>query len=320
MSDQYTFNSLIIEIFNYTKEPMSAKEIWDKAIELEIDKKLGSKGVTPWDTVSARLYTNIKEEQENSIFIKVSKRPTKFILRTLYTNPEQTQKAIEKQIEKYEDTAKKIKFIERDLHPLLVKYVFSDPHFNCYTKTIYHENSSKKTKGANEWLHPDLVGVYFPFNDYSKETRELQASLSVCSIKLYAFEMKINLNFTNIRQYFFQAVSNSSWANEGYLVCLTLDDDPEFKNELQRLSNSFGIGVIKLNGVTISESEIIFPAMIKNIIDWDTVNRLAEESPDFRRFISDLIEDIKLGKIKSNYDKVLDDKIFDELLKSKKII
>jgi hypothetical protein len=320
MSDQYTFNDLIIETFNIIKEPMSAKEIWDKAEELKLDKKLGSKGITPWDTVSARLYTNIKEEQDKSIFIKVSKRPTKFILRSLYTNPESTKGTIERQIIKYEEIEKNIKYSERELHPLLSKYVFTNPHFNCYVKTIYHENSSKKAKGANEWLHPDLVGVYFPFNDYSKETRELQSSLSVSAIKLFAFEMKINLKFSNIRQYFFQAVSNSSWANEGYLVCLKMDEDPEFKNELQRLSNSFGIGVIKLNAEIINESEIIFPALYKNYVDWDTVNRLAEESPDFRRFISDLIEDLKIGKIKSNYDKVYDDKKYEEYIKDKKII
>jgi hypothetical protein len=30
--------------------------------------------------------------------------------------------------------------------------------------------------------------------------------------------MKKELNFSNLRESYFQAVSNSSWANEGYLV------------------------------------------------------------------------------------------------------
>jgi len=47
-----------------------------------------------------------------------------------------------------------------------------DTHFKANLKTIYHENSNKTTKGQNEWLHPDLVGVYFPFKDYTTETRE----------------------------------------------------------------------------------------------------------------------------------------------------
>ena len=83
--------------------------------------------------------------------------------------------------------------------------------------------------------------------------------------------MKKNIDYSNLRQYFFQAVSNSSWANEGYLVCLKIDEDPNFKNELQRLSNAFGIGIIKLNPESVSESEIICNARYNENIDWDTL-------------------------------------------------
>jgi hypothetical protein len=320
MEQQYTFNNLINDVFISTKVPMSAEEIWEKAIELNLDKKVGTTGKTPSATIAARLYTNIKIERENSVYILVSKRPTKFILRSLYTNPSLTEAIIEAQINKKDELSGKTKYHERDLHPLLVKYVFTDPHFNCYTKTIYHENSTKKTKGANEWLHPDLVGVYFPFNDYSNETRDLQSYLNVSSIRLFAFEMKIQLSFSNLRQSYFQAVSNASWANEGYLVCLHINEDPDLKNEIQRLSNSFGIGVIKLNTNSINESEIIFPAKYRETIDWDTVNRLEEDSPDFKMFISDLVEDIKISKIKSKYDSVFSDEDLAEYIKVKKII
>lgn len=320
MEAQYSFIDLINDVFNSTKTPMTPEEIWEKAAELSLDKKLGSTGKTPWATIGARLYTNIKEQHDSSEYIQVSKRPSKFILRSQYTNPIQTQQIIEQQIKKKDEAIEKSKFNERELHPLLVKYVFSDPHFSCYAKTIFHESSNKKTKGANEWLHPDLVGVYFPFNDYSIETRELQSHLNVNSINLFAFEMKIALSFSNLRQSFFQAVSNASWANEGYLVCMKMDEDPDFKNELQRLSNAFGIGVIRLNTLSINESEVIFPAEYKKAIDWDTVNRLSEESPDFRKFISDLTEDIKLSKIKSNYDEVLSDDKMDAYIQAKKII
>lgn len=319
MDSQYTFNQLIHDVLQKTETPMSAQEIWEKSVELELDQKIGSTGKTPWATIGARIYTNIKETQENSIYIQVSKRPTKFTLRSLYINPNQTKTLIEQQTKKTEELESKTKFHERDLHALLVKYAFTAPHFNCHIKTIFHENSTKKVKGANEWLHPDLVGVYFPFNDYSVETRELQKNLNVNSIKLFAFEIKIQLGFSNLRQSFFQAVSNSSWANEGYLVCSKIDTDPDFQNEIQRLSNSFGIGIIKLNIESVNESEILLPAKNRETIDWDTVNRLAEDSPDFREFISDLTEDIKLSKIKSHYDKVLDDEGLLNHINQKKI-
>ena len=217
-------------------------------------------------------------------------------------------------------TSRESNFNERDLHPLLVKYVKENPHFHCYTKTIYQENSVRKVKGANEWLHPDLVGVYFPFGDYSKETTKLQSAMNVNSIKLFSFEMKKHLDYGNLRQCFFQAVSNSSWANEGYLVCLKINNESEFKNELQRLSNAFGIGIIKLNAEDINDSEIVCTARYNENIDWDTLNRLAEDSPDFQKFISDLTEDIALGKVKSNYDKVISNEKYESYLKEKKII
>ena len=131
--------------------------------------------------------------------------------------------------------------------------------------------------------------------------------------------MKIRLNFSNLRKDFFQAVSNSSWANEGYLVCRHVAEDSDFRNELQRLTNSFGIGVIKLNPQSVTESEVLFPARLREFIDWDTVNRLTEDSPDFKKFILDLTEDIKLSKIKSNYDKILDDELLINFIKTKNI-
>ena len=123
-----------------------------------------------------------------------------------------------------------------------------------------------------------------------------------------------------MRQYFFQAVSNSSWANEGYLVCLDIDED--LKNELQRLSNAFGIGVIKLNPEDINNSEIVCPARFNENIDWDTLDRLAEESEDFRTFLSNLQEDLSLKRVKSkdDYDKVLSDEDYEKYLREKRII
>jgi len=101
---------------------------------------------------------------------------------------------------------------------------------------------------------------------------------------------------------------------------LKIDEDPNFKNELQRLSNAFGIGIIKLNPESISESEIICNARYNENIDWDTLERLSEDNPDFNKFISDLTEDIALGKVKSTYDKVITDDKFENYLKEKSLI
>ncbi|MCY6485330.1 HTH domain-containing protein [Clostridium aestuarii] len=302
----YTFFDLINDIFEEVKKPLSEKEIWEYAVKQRLDKKVNSKGKTPWKTIAARIYVDIRDNS-NSQYVKVGKRPTRFYLKK-YFNKENRQ-ILEQKLEKVEKESENIRgrFKERDLHPLLVKFVNEDLHFKAYSRTIYHEISSKGKKGKNEWLHPDIVSVYFPFQDFDNLTTEVQRALSVNSIKIYSFEMKIKIGFSNLRQYYFQAVSNSSWANEGYLVCLDLEDDSDFANELQRLNNAFGIGLIRLNHEDISQSEIVLPAKEKNELDWTTIDRLIEENHDFERFFKDITEDFKIGKVKSKYDEVKKD-------------
>lgn len=308
-----TFWDVIEKTIEKVGTPLSAKEIWDKANELGTLGDFSTTGKTPWATIAAYCYTDINNNADNSTVIQTSERPAQFFLRRLASqiDLQKVQKQKDTEIAKKEKIETK-KFNERDLHPLLVAYAFGDSHFKANLKTVYHENSSKVTKGQNEWLHPDLVGVYFPFRDYKSETLEIQNHLSITSIKLFSFELKVSLSFSNLRQSYFQAVSNSSWANEGYLVTLNIDDDPTFKDEVRRLNNAFGIGIIKLNPENIFESEILFPSRINQEIDWDTVNRLANENSDFNDFLKLITEDCKLGKVKSQYDKVLK---MDELTK-----
>lgn len=59
----------------------------------------------------------------------------------------------------------------------------------------------------------------------------------------------MRLSWSNLKECYFQAVSNSSFANEGYLVVFEEFDD-EILEELIRLNASFGIGVIKLESST----------------------------------------------------------------------
>lgn len=289
---EYTFPKLIEEVLRKEKMPLSAKEIWDYAEKSGLNKKLKiNKGKTPWNTIARSLYVDIRDN-EKSIYYQPTKRPAKFALKEFENRvsaeilsqeaqEEPQQNLTEEEIEK--------KFHERDLHPLLVAYANRDTHFGAYLKTIYHENSFKRSKGQNEWLHPDLVGVYFPFTDYSKSTLDLQKSMVSTSTKIFSFEMKIELNFGNLREYYFQAVSNSSWANEGYLVVLKLkDDDPKLIDEFRRLNNAFGIGLIKLNIENIDDSGILFPSRINPELDWETVNRMADDNPSFKEFLDDV--------------------------------
>jgi hypothetical protein len=302
-----TFWDIIERTIEKVGTPLSAQEIWDKANLLGTIGDYKTTGKTPWATIAAYCYTDINNNGDDSMIIQTSSRPAQFFLRKLAEKVDVTkaQKEKEQELAKKEKQETKKKFNERDLHQILAAYAYGDSHFKANLKTVFHENSTKATKGQNEWLHPDMVGVYFPFRDYKAETLEIQSHLSISSIKLFSFELKISLSFGNLRQSYFQSVSNSSWANEGYLVALNIDDDPTFKDEIRRLNNAFGIGIIKLNPENIFESEILFPSRINQEIDWDTVNRLANENSDFSDFLKHITEDCKLGKVKSQYDKVL---------------
>lgn len=298
----YSFLNLAIDVLKNKKVPLSVDEIWSAADELDLKNKVASNGKTPVATLGARIYVDIKTNNDSD-FIKIGKRPVRFFLKSLGDFDEESIKNVENLIFEEDLKISDDKVKERELHPLLTEFVYSNPHFRCYTKTIYHENSIKRQKGYNKWLHPDIVGVYFPFEDYTKETQLLQESFKVNPFKLYSFEMKIKVSLSNLREYYFQAVSNSSWANEGYLVALEFDEDEDLMNELRRLNNSFGIGVIKLNKEEIESSEILLPSKQKEFLDWETMDRLAVENSDFKKFINDIMDDIKVKKVKSTYDK-----------------
>ena len=82
----------------------------------------------------------------------------------------------------------------------------------------------------------------------------------------------------------------------------------------------FGIGLIKLDPLHIEQSEILFSAKNTELLDWETIDRLIEENPDFKTFIEELMEDIKLGKVKSIYDETLSSDKYEEYVKGKGII
>lgn len=293
-----TFLELAEKILTEEKRPLTANEIWTLAVEKGYEKQLGSEGKTPWATLSAQMYVNAKDNPR-SPFVQTDSRPKKFFLKSLKMP---NDLVLETTLEPTTTKKKRFDFLEKDLHAFLTYFVYY--HLRCYTKTINHSVSSKKEFG--EWVHPDIVGVYFPLDDWKPEVYDLSSTIGHVSIRLLSFELKRELSFGNLRESFFQAVSNSSWANEGYLVAAEVSEDEEFRNELSRLSTSFGIGVIKLNIKDPHSSEIVFPAKYREALDWETINKLTMNA-DFREFISTVKIDITSKKIhKKEYDQVQD--------------
>jgi len=307
----YSFLDVAFDVLKTAKQPLIYQEIWESAKATGLSAKIKTAGKTPWQTLGARLYIDVRDN-DDSKFIKVGKRPARFFLKE---REAEVSAKLMAQIEKEDQkkaAAVTTKYKERDLHPLLSYFAYSNPTFNrgrsIYTKTILHERSIKQ--GYNEWIHPDMVGFYLPIEDWRPEVIEFNRLSDSNSIRLYSFEMKKALNKANYRESYFQAVSNSSWAHEGYLVAPEILQDDDFLAELERLAASFGIGIIHMDLTDIDASRVIYPARIKGTLDWETINRLCDQNPDFAKFVKDVKIDFEAKRIhRSDYDDILKDPV-----------
>lgn len=184
---------------------------------------------------------------------------------------------------------------EHVYYPKLAEYLFSQ--LNVYSKRI-DEKRSSNTRGpnGNRWLYPDIVGMEDLSEDWNREIKDCVKEYSDKKTKLWSFEVKVLINRSNVREVFFQAVSNSSWANFGYLVAGEFSGNDTLK-ELRMLSSLHGIGIIRLDVEDPSESEILIPAKEKTEIDWNIANRLADENPDFLSYIKNVRQFYQTGDI-----------------------
>ncbi len=175
------------------------------------------------------------------------------------------------------------KLSEHAMYPLLAGYLLAE--FGVFSKRIDEKRSSnKRGPNGNRWLYPDMVGMEDLGADWHQEVRDCVNQYSDKRTKLWSFEAKLLINRSNVRECFFQAVSNSSWANFGYLVAAEIEGQDTLK-ELRMLSAAHGIGILKLDAENPAESQVLIPARENTEIDWDTANRLAVENSDFLTYL-----------------------------------
>lgn len=172
---------------------------------------------------------------------------------------------------------------EHALYSLLSQYLWEE--FGVFSKRIDEKRSSnKRGPNGNRWLYPDLVGMEDLGKEWHREVRDCVTQYSDKRTKLWSFEVKLLINRSNVRECFFQSVSNSSWANFGYLVAAEIEGQDTLK-ELRMLFAAHGIGLIKLDADNPAESQVLIPARERDEIDWDMANRLATENRDFLDYV-----------------------------------
>jgi len=182
-----------------------------------------------------------------------------------------------------EDVKKQTKsFSERDLHRLLSSYL---KNAGIYSKTIFHEQSINSKDSNQKWIHPDMVGIKY-LNLKTKASQNfLKAVNREDTFKISSYEIKKEINTDyELKKSFFQAVSNSSWANYGYLVAFEISDSLD--EEMERLNQSFGIGFIELKANPF-ESKIHYQSKYKEL-DFKTLDKLSKINSDFELFIEQI--------------------------------
>ncbi len=274
---------IIQSVLEIIKEPIKVTEIYDKAKELfekgEIENMFDCGGETPHQSVSSYIYTALNKGEELP-FKKVREKPTLIALKGA---------AKELGLNAQKPSAKIAH--ERDLHPFLTYMAYYNENLKCYTKTIFHEESSKSPKGMDRWLYPDMVGVRFLHAELSNENLiAFSKKFDTLPVKLVSFELKKEISVHNCRECYFQAISNSSWANEGYLVGRHIDThNPQLMDLLKRLHASFGIGVIDLR-TDEDKSAILLNAKYKEKIDYTVALELSDKNKKFSGFLKSVVD------------------------------
>ena len=70
MKDKITFKKFAELVLEDAKKPLSPLDIWETAKTLGLSNKLGTFGKTPWLTISAQLYVDIRDNP-NSLFYQI---------------------------------------------------------------------------------------------------------------------------------------------------------------------------------------------------------------------------------------------------------
>ncbi|WP_231202597.1 COG2958 family protein [Helicobacter pylori] len=277
---------IIQSVLEVIKEPIKVTEIYHKAQELfekgEIESMFDYGGNTPDRSVSTAIYTALNKGEELP-FLKVQEKPALIALKGMAKEPVLIA-------QKSSAPSTKIAH-ERNLHSFLTYMAFLNENLKCYTKTIFHEGSLKSPKGMDRWLYLDMVGVRFLHAELSNENLiAFSKKFDTLPVKLVSFELKKEISVNNCRECYFQAISNSSWANEGYLVGHHIDThNPKLMDLLKRLHASFGIGVIDLR-TDEDKSAILLNAKYKEKIDYTVALELSEKNEEFSGFLKSVVD------------------------------
>ncbi len=289
-----TFLKIAKKVLEEKKVPLSYMEILEYAEKMGYDRELDiSKNKS--STMIEELYKDVNDNS-NSIFKKIGSKPTRFILKEILSE-------YLTDISFFKENRINISEIpEKKLYSYTV--YFSNKKWDLKCKTVLYGKSTARK--YSKWLHPNIIGIKFTDKNYDKGL-SIDTLIREQKIKLYSFEITKSLTYDNMREKYFNSMSTSSWANEAYLVVANLDlNDDNVMRDLQKLNSKFGNGIINININNPDSSDITFPALHKDDVDWDKIKILSNQNSDFKNLIMKLENNSAKDMYDSNfYDTIL---------------
>lgn len=271
-----TIKEAIIKVLEEQKAALTYLEVLDKIDEKNYIDWTNAK--TPSDTVGAQLGHFIRQNDSRVKRIKGKKGFEYYSSK--YENDLNLNAIIEDDIINLKKSSENKTYQERHLHRLLSSYLKSQ---DIYCKTIFHEKSANSKDDHQKWIHPDMIGISF-LNLKNKSSNALMKLINKAdAFNLTSYEIKKEIKSDyELKKCFFQAVSNSSWSNYGYLVAFEISKN--LIDEMERLNQSFGIGIIELKSNPY-ESKVLFVSKYREL-DFKTIDKLCEINNDFEKFIN----------------------------------
>lgn len=187
------------------------------------------------------------------------------------------------------------RLLERDLYPMLVDFVSSEVGATAF-RINEGTASNRRGPGGNKWLYPDIVAIEALTSGMNKEVIGALQHSGERRARVWSFEVKRLLNRSNVREAYFQAVSNSSWASFGYLVAAEIEGADTLR-EIQMLYGVHGIGLIEIDMESPTESVLRIPARERLSIEWSMCSRLADENKDFSSVMKRLRQFYQTGDL-----------------------
>lgn len=134
--------------------------------------------------------------------------------------------------------------LEERFREVFIKYRKA---INEYPVRIAHQQANKRGKGMDTWKFPDVVIVRPSISNLNKDEDNsgflsLLPKFGTASLTVTSVELKLLPLISSIRKDFFEAVSNSMWAQRSVLAYAHSADE-HCASELRRLGSSYNVEV-----------------------------------------------------------------------------